>query len=168
MSVGSPPERPLREWPLEQLVEQAALHATDAAALGALQHETHHRRGARARALEARLGRMILDCAAGPDPGPPVRRLRATLAAAGEEIARLRARVSVLEQTQAAAEPACPYRRVHLAPDAPAWLIAEVRRAFRRRYHPDTEPDQRRRQRSEDVFKRLEAHFAEIERRRGS
>jgi hypothetical protein len=56
---------------------------------------------------------------------------------------------------------------VHLTPDAPAWLVFEVRRAFRRRYHPHGQADPGRRRRSEEVFKRIEAIFAEIERLRG-
>lgn len=164
MTAAPPPERPLREWPLEQLAEQAALHAADAAALAALQLEARHRRGARAKALEARLGRMIAACTPGIGPAPDaVPRLRGALAAAAAEIVRLRARLAALEGAAA-----CPYRRVHLAADAPSWLVAEVRRAFRRRYHPDTEADQQRRRRAEEVFKRAEADFAEIERRRGS
>jgi hypothetical protein len=163
-----PRERPMREWPLEQLAEQAALHASDAAALAALQLEVRHRRGARAKALEARLDRMIAACEGGQQPANDTGgRLRATLAAAAAEIARLRARLAALDGAATAEVLDCPYRRVHLAPDAPAWLVAEVRRAFRRRYHPDTEHDQQRRHRAEEVFKRAEADFAEIERRRG-
>ena len=167
-------ERPLREWPLEQLAEQAALHAADAEALAALALEARHRRGARAKALEARLTRMIAACAAAPPPGQggEVERLRATLAAAAREIVALRARLVALEgmlgQQDAAPDPADQFRRVHLTPDAPAWLVAEVRRAYRRRYHPDAAANQQNRHRSEEVFKRAEAVFAAIERLRGA
>lgn len=160
-------ERPLREWPLEQLGEQASLHATDPTALEALANEARHRRGARAKALEARLARMIASCPAAPVPAPEAdqqARLRAMLGAAAREIATLRARLAAIEP---AVEPG-PHRRVHLTPDAPAWLIAEVRRAYRRRYHPDTAADQQHRRRSEEVFKRAEAVFAEIEQARGA
>ncbi len=168
--TAPPAERPLREWPLEQLAEQAALHAADAEALAALACEARHRRGARAKALEARLARMIAACApARPDEAT---RLRATLAAAAREIVALRARIVALERAAPApglaAEAADPYRRVHLTPDAPAWLIAEVRRAFRRRHHPDTAADQQNRRRSEEIFKRAEADFAAIARLRGT
>lgn len=170
MSAAQQPERPLREWPLEQLAEQATLHATDAEALSALALEARHRRGARAKALEARLARMIADCAAAPGPAQDqAARLRAMLAAAAQEITALRARLAALEQPagsppESAASSA--FRRVHLNPDAPAWLVAEVRRAFRRRYHPDTAADQQHRRRSEEVFKRAEADFEEIDRLR--
>ena len=165
-------QRPLREWPLEQLAEQAALHAADPDALAALALEARHRRGARAKALEARLARMIADCAARPAPGGgEAERLRATLAAAAREIVALRARLVALEgahpRQDASPDPADPFRRVHLTPDAPAWLVAEVRRAYRRRYHPDAAANQQHRHRSEEVFKRAEAVFAAIERLRG-
>lgn len=167
-------ERPLREWPLEQLAEQAALHAADVDALAALALETRHRRGARAKALEARLARMIAACAAA-DAAPPAAelgRLRATLAAAAREIVALRARLAAAQAAHPRHDPAPdraePLRRVHLTADAPAWLIAEVRRAYRRRYHPDAAADQQNRRRAEEVFKRAEAVFAAIERRPGS
>lgn len=170
MTAAQHPERPLREWPLEQLAEQATLHATDAEALSALALEARHRRGARAKALEARLARMIAECAGTVGPQQDqVARLRMTLAAAAREIAALRARLALLEQMQGA--PLAPdaisaSRRVHLYPDAPAWLVAEVRRAYRRRYHPDAAADQLHRRRAEEVFKRAEADFEEIERLR--
>jgi hypothetical protein len=160
-------DRPLREWPLEQLAEQASLHATDAAALDALAFEARHRRGVRAKALEARLARMIAACPTAPAAAPAVdqaARLRVMLAAAAREIATLRARLAALEVGGEAG----PHRRVHLTPDAPAWLVSEVRRAYRRRYHPDAATDQQHRRRSEEVFKRAEAVFAAIEDARGA
>ena len=126
----------------------------------------------RAKALEARLAVMLAACAkAHAHPDGEARRLRRTLAAAAQEIARLRARVAALEAMTALDETTLEsmeaHRRVHLAPDAPAWLVAEVRRAFRRRFHPDREADGAGRSRSEEVFKRAEACFAVIEGRRG-
>ena len=158
-------ERPLREWPLEQLAEQAALHATDAEALAALALEARHRRGPRVKALETRLAAMIASCAASPPPASDqVLRLRGMLAAAAREITTLRARLAVLE---AAPDETGPHRRIHLTPDAPAWLVAAVRRAYRRRYHPDTAASPQHRRRSEEVFKRAEAVFEAIERLQG-
>lgn len=154
-------DRPFREWPLEQLVEQALLHPGDRAVLEGLAAEAGRRPGLRARAAQARITRLL----AGAPPPPraaDTAALRAMLAAAALEIARLRARLAAAE-----AETPGPHRRVHLTPDAPAWLVAEVRRAFRRRYHPDRHADAGRRRRSEEVFKRAEAVFAEIERLRG-
>lgn len=154
-------DRPFREWPLEQLVEQALLHPTDRAVLAGLAAEAGRRPGPRAKAAQARITGML----AGTPPPPlaaDTAALRGLLAAAALEIARLRARLA-----GGGSEAPGPHRRVHLTPDAPAWLVAEVRRAFRRRYHPDRQADAGRRRRSEEVFKRAEAVFEEIERLRG-
>lgn len=158
-------ERPFREWPLEQLAEQALLHRADRRVLAGLAAEVVRRPGARAKALLARIGAM----AAGEDAPPRVgaAELREMLAAAAREISRLRGRLAAAGDTpavRAQGEPG-PHRRVYLTPNAPAWLVAEVRRAFRRRYHPDMHADPVRRRRAEEVFKRAEAVFAEIERR---
>ncbi len=169
VTTDLPADRPLREWPLEQLAEQATLHASDASALAALMQEVRHRRGAPAKALEARIARMIADgTAAAAAPVDPTVRLRATLAAAGREIAVLRARLAALDPAGVASDRDAAYRRLYLTPDAPAWLLTEIRRAYRRRYHPDTAADQQQRRRSEEVFKRAEADFAAIEKLRGS
>lgn len=157
--------RPFREWPLEQLAEQAILHAADQAVLARLAHEVAHRPGTRARALLARLQRLQEDACAAPR-GMAVADLRDLLAAAAGEIVRLRSALALAEaRLGAAPDEAGPHRRVHLTPDAPAWLVAEVRRAFRRRYHPDSHANAGRRGRAEEVFKRAEAVFAEIEAR---
>jgi murein DD-endopeptidase MepM/ murein hydrolase activator NlpD len=170
VTAAEPSERPLREWPLEQLAEQAVLHATDVEALSILALEARHRRGPRAKALEAQLVRMIAACTTTADPQRnQAARLRTTLAAAAREITVLRARVAALEQAQGPQldpEAGAAFRRVYLHPDVPAWLLTEVRRAFRRRYHPDTAADQQHRRRSEEVFKRAEADFEAIERLR--
>ncbi|MBW6396454.1 hypothetical protein KPL78_01285 [Roseomonas sp. HJA6] len=166
------PERPLREWPLEQLAEQATLHPLQTAVLTTLLEEASHRRGRRAKALEERLRGMLAACAAMPPPAEgEIRRLRGTLAAAAQEITALRARIAALDAARTPLDPSGEagdlHRRVHLAPDAPAWLVAEVRRAFRRRYHPDAVADRQRRPRAEEIFKRAEACFDAIERLRG-
>lgn len=171
-------ERPFREWPIEQLAEQALLHAADRRVLEALAKEAALRPGVRAKALHARIARMV-DGMAVPPRGASVSELRDMLATAAREIDRLRARLKDAEQAQGdprrpASEPGHgdavgdpgPHRRVYLTPNAPAWLVAEVRRAFRRRYHPDAHDDAGRRRRAEEVFKRAEAVFEEIERLR--
>lgn len=108
---------------------------------------------------------MIAAAPAAADPtADPAQRLRVMLAVAAREIAALRARLAALEQ----AGEAGPHRRVHLTPDAPTWLVAEVRRAYRRRYHPDMAADQHHRRRSEEVFKRAELVFEEIAQSRGA
>lgn len=161
-------ERPFREWPLEQIAEQALLHPGDRAVLAGLAEEAGRRPGARAKALEARILRMR-EAAEGAPRSAGKAELRDMLAAAAREIAMLRARLDALAAARAdhapAAEPG-PHRRVYLTPDAPTWLVAEVRRAFRRRYHPDGQAEPGRRQRAEEVFKRAEAVFSEIERMR--
>jgi hypothetical protein len=168
-------DRPFREWPLEQLAEQAILHAADPAVLDALAAEVARRPGSRAKALLARIQRLREEArdrqrrdTAGPPRGADTAALRDLLAAAAGEIARLRARLAATEARGAdgSAEAALPHRRVHLTPDAPAWLVAEVRRAFRRRYHPDRHGDPAPRRRAEEIFKRAEAVFAAIERGR--
>lgn len=161
------PDRPFHEWPLEQLAEQASLHAGDRKVLSCLLAEAALRPGPRAKVLQARLERMLAGHAA---PDASAVELRGLLAAAAAEIEDLRARLREAEAACRAAPPAAeavgepgPHRRVYLTPNAPAWLVAEVRRAFRRRYHPDAQEDPARRRRAEEVFKRAEAVFAEIE-----
>ncbi len=161
-------DRPFREWPIEQLAEQAILHAANQAVLARLAHEVAHRPGTRARALLARLQRLQEDAAAAPRGSMAVAELRELLASAAAEIARLRAALAEAETRLAEAQDGAPgelgpHRRVYLTPDAPAWLVTEVRRAFRRRYHPDSHGNANRRGRAEEVFKRAEAVFAEIE-----
>jgi hypothetical protein len=162
-------DRLFREWPLEQLAEQAILHASNQAVLAGLAAEVAHRPGTRARALHARLQRLHEEACTAPR-GKAVTELRELLAAAASEIARLRHAVAVAEARLATAQDGPPgelgpHRRVYLTPDAPAWLVAEVRRAFRRRYHPDSHGNANRRGRAEEVFKRAEAVFSEIEAR---
>ncbi|WP_198377937.1 hypothetical protein [Neoroseomonas rubea] len=168
-------ERPFREWPIEQLAEQALLHPGDRRVLEGLAKEAGLRPGVRAKSVEARILRM-LDGIALPPRGAGVQELREMLATAAREIDRLRARLKDAEQAagdpqraaaagEAIGDPG-PHRRVYLTPNAPAWLVAEVRRAFRRRYHPDAQHEPARRGRAEEVFKRAEAVFEEIERRR--
>lgn len=153
-------ERPFREWPLEQLAEQAMLHRSDSRVLAGLAAEAARRPGVRAKALHARILRLHRE--AGPRPAAAgVAELREMLAAAAGEIARLRLRLAAAEAARGGEHG--PHRRVHLTPDAPAWLVAEVRRAFRRRYHPDRQADPARRRRAEEVFKRTEAVFAAID-----
>jgi hypothetical protein len=162
-----PEDRPFREWPLEQLAEQAILHVANRPVLDGLAHEVAHRPGTRAKALLARLQRLQEEAGAAPR-GMAVADLRDLLASAAGEIVRLRAALAAAQARLAAAgqaEDPGPHRRVYLTPDAPAWLVTEVRRAFRRRYHPDSQAHEGRRGRAEEVFKRAEAVFAEIEAR---
>jgi hypothetical protein len=162
-------DRPFREWPLEQLAEQAVLHGADRAVLAGLAAEVAHRPGTRARALLARLQARQQEASSAPR-GMDVADLRDLLATAAGEIVRLRAALAAAQarldsMRDEAPAAAGPHRRVYLTPEAPAWLVTEVRRAFRRRYHPDGHDEPGRRRRAEEVFKRAEAIFAEIEAR---
>jgi hypothetical protein len=162
-------DRPFREWPIEQLAEQAILHAADAVVLAGLAAEAAHRPGPRAKALQARLSRLQQAASAAPRNMGEAE-LRELLAAAAGEIVRLRAALASAQANAAVAQDEAtselgPHRRVYLTPDAPAWLVTEVRRAFRRRFHPDRHGEPGRRSRAEEVFKRAEAVFAEIEAR---
>ncbi len=164
-------DRPFREWPIEQLAEQALLHANDRLILAGLVAEAGCRPGTRAKALQARITGMI-EAIAPVAPGASATHLRGLLAAAAREIALLRERLAAAELVATAqrlqggdpVDARQPHRRVYLTPNAPAWLVTEVRRAFRRRYHPDSQGDETRRRRAEEVFKRAETVFAEIER----
>lgn len=164
-------DRPFREWPIEQLAEQALLHASDRLILAGLAAEAARRPGTRAKALQARIMTMI-EAVMPPAPSASAAQLRGLLAIAAREIALLRHRLAAAEALAAAqriqgaelADADQPHRRVYLTPNAPAWLVAEVRRAFRRRYHPDSQGDEARRRRAEEVFKRAETVFAEITR----
>ncbi|WP_198373170.1 hypothetical protein, partial [Roseomonas rosulenta] len=89
-------DRPLREWPLEQLAEQAILHAADQAVLARLAQEVAHRPGTRARALLVRLQRLQEEACAAPR-GMAVAELRDLLAAAAGEIVRLRSALALAE-----------------------------------------------------------------------
>ncbi len=53
------------------------------------------------------------------------------------------------------------YRKVGLHQDAPAWVIAAVRRAYRAKLHPDAHPASRKAE-AERRFKEAEQVFAEI------
>jgi hypothetical protein len=53
--------------------------------------------------------------------------------------------------------------RVYLTPNASLWLIVEVRRPFRRRYYPDMQTDPAKRQNAEEIFKRAEEVFENLQ-----
>lgn len=73
------------------------------------------------------------------------------------EIARLRASPSAAARSQVAAL----HARVGLTENAPEWLIASARKAYRSRLHPDRHSPHRR-QEAEDRYKLAEQVFAEI------
>ncbi|MCA3364498.1 MAG: hypothetical protein INF79_02650 [Roseomonas sp.] len=50
-----------------------------------------------------------------------------------------------------------------MSPNAPMCLIVEACRAFRRRYHPDKQTDPIKRQNAEEIFKRAEEVFENLQ-----
>ncbi|HEY4254087.1 MAG TPA: hypothetical protein VGM87_22965 [Roseomonas sp.] len=155
--------RPHFDWPLDQLAEHAAQHAANRLVLDRIQQELSHRPGQRARKLERSVEHRIavLDGTAREEA------MRGTLAAAATTIEHLRRRLAEAEYRAEEAERrvpqgVSPHHRVFLTADAPLWLITEVRRAFRRRYHPDGHADPEARRRAEAAFKRAEAVFSSL------
>jgi hypothetical protein len=155
--------RPHFDWHLDQLAEHAAQHAANRMVLARIQDELSHRPGQRARRLESAVEHRIalLDGTAREEE------MRGTLAAAATTIEHLRRRLAEVEYRAEEAERlapqgASPHHRVFLTADAPLWLVAEVRRAFRRRYHPDRHPEPEARRRAEVAFKRAEEVFESL------
>jgi hypothetical protein len=102
-----------------------------------------------------------------PGRGAPPEEMRRYLAIAAEEIAVLRKRLqdakAELKKLKETPSDDSPHARVYLTPNAPLWLIVEVRRAFRRRYHPDKQTDPVKRQNAEETFKRAEEVFENLQ-----
>ncbi len=83
-----------------------------------------------------------------------VRRLRQHKQALEEEVGRLRARPPP--------RPGAIHGRVHLTPDAPRWLISDVRKSFRLRYHPDKQEDAEEKLRVQRIFQEAEQVFSKL------
>ena len=92
------------------------------------------------------------------------------------ELAQARSRMAELErQVEASCTSAAQasgsanrlHRRVGLHPDAPAWVVAAVRRAYRAKLHPDAHPASRKTE-AERRFKEVEAIFDQIAKLRGA
>lgn len=161
-------DRPFREWPLDQLAEHAAQHKTDRVLLSQLLIETERRPGARAKLIARRIENYLSSILTKlPGKGAPPEEVRRYLAIAAEEIAVLRKRLqdaeAELKNFRETPADSSQHARVYLTPNAPLWLIVEVRRAFRRRYHPDKQTDPAKRQQAEDIFKRAEEIFDSLE-----
>lgn len=95
--------------------------------------------------------------------------LKGELARARSRVAELEAQVVTMRASAArdngSGNPL--YRRVGLHQNAPAWVVAAVRRAYRAKLHPDAHPKSRRAE-AEKRFKEVEAIFDEITKLRSS
>lgn len=157
---------------MDQLAEHAAQHKGDRVLLSQLLIETERRPGARAKLIARRIENALANVLTKlPGRGAPPEEMRRYLAIAAEEIAVLRKRLqdaeTELKQFKDTPADGSPHARVYLAPNAPLWLIVEVRRAFRRRYHPDKQTDPVLRQNAEGIFKRAEEVFESLQGREG-
>src|SRR5215213_8174257 len=94
---------------------------------------------------------------------------------ARRELVQAHSRVCDLEREVEALRTSAPlgessgnrlYRRVGLHEDAPAWVVAAVRRAYRAKLHPDAYPAFRKAI-AEQRFKEAEGIFAQISKLRG-
>jgi|GEM_PF-4303772 len=96
--------------------------------------------------------------------------LEAMVAEAEAEVETLRGEIERLRSAAAASEPdlrTALYRRVGLCENAPEWLVAAARRAYRAALHPDRHPAHRK-QEAENRFKLAESVFVAIAAQRAS
>ena len=95
--------------------------------------------------------------------------LQGDLAQARSRMAALEAQVAMMRASAAqgggSGNPL--YRRVGLDQNAPTWLVAAVRRAYRAKLHPDAHPAFRKAE-AERRFKEAEGIFDQIAKLRGS
>ncbi|MCA3273088.1 MAG: hypothetical protein ING09_00150 [Roseomonas sp.] len=152
---------------MDQLAEYAAQHKGDRVLLSQLLIETERRPGARAKLMARRIENALANILTKvPGRGAPPEEMRRYLAIAAEEIAVLRKRLqdaeTELKKFKETPTDGSAHARVYLTPNAPLWLIVEVRRAFRRRYHPDRQTDPAKRQNAEEIFKRAEEVFENL------
>lgn len=124
-----------------------------------LRQELGFRPGRDARRVERRIGPEAAASVVDDAEAVPVAALRGRLAAALREIDLLRGEMYALESRRRSE--ASGHEALGLAFDAPRWLLLEVRRAYRRRHHPDryTGPA---RDDAERRFKEFEAQFSAI------
>jgi len=86
------------------------------------------------------------------------------------EVEKLRGEIERLRSAAAAPGPdlrTALYRRVGLCENAPEWLVAAARRAYRAELHPDRHPAHRK-QEAENRFKLAESVFEAIAAQRAS
>jgi hypothetical protein len=95
--------------------------------------------------------------------------LKGELARARSRVAELGAQVATMRANaaQGGGSGNRLYKRVGLHENAPAWVVAAVRRAYRAKLHPDAHPASRKAE-AERRFKEAEAIFDQIAKLRGS
>ncbi len=94
--------------------------------------------------------------------------LRARCAALETELRKALERKALLEsevgrlRSQSQQPAGSPHGKVYLTSNAPEWLILDVRKSFRTRYHPDKHAGAERKIRAERAFQDAEQVFAQI------
>lgn len=155
-------------------------------ALEAVEAELSHRKTKRARELSTRIGKRLRELKHagkaekhGGTGGTDEDRLRKALDEARALAATLEVKNQDLERKLGEAEremarlragpsesgTAGLYARVGLHPGAPSFVVAAVRRAFRKHFHPDgraNAPDDEKKQ-AEETLKRFETIFDRLE-----
>lgn len=176
-----PNRKVIANWPSARLIELAESHSDDTdlleficSELGRRDAEVAHEASRRVREM---LGRQRQGGKQqGPSPAADAHQDEAAAARIAALEARLHhaeQRAREAEQRAIAAERALAaeslpprglplLRRVYLTETAPPWLVDQVRRAFRLRFHPDrfTEPELKAR--AEATFKDAEEVFRQI------
>ncbi|MBM3587339.1 MAG: J domain-containing protein [Alphaproteobacteria bacterium] len=153
---------------MDQLAEHAAQHKGDRVLLSQLLIETERRPGARAKLIARRIEHALATILTKlPGRGAPPEEMRRYLAIAAGETAILRNRLqdaeAELKQLKETPADGSAHARIYLAPNRPLWLIVEVRRAFRRRYHPDKQTDPAKRHNAKELFKCAEEVFETLQ-----
>ena len=86
--------------------------------------------------------------------------LQSQLKTCSDREARLAAEVT---QLRARASPNdALFNRVYMTSNSPRWLVLDVQRAFRVRYHPDRHENTDKRTKAEEIFQQAEQVFAKL------
>jgi DNA repair exonuclease SbcCD ATPase subunit len=174
--------RPYLNFGLNELRAKFEADADDSDALKVLADELLHRKTPAARSLADEVSARIKQLRPGRSKASSDRRGQGQGQSADGEVRKLKERVKQLEavldtarhreihleQELAAARAQSArqltdFGRVHLADTAPPWLIAAVRTAFRKQYHPDRYQDPIKRQKAHEVFVAADAIFDKLE-----
>ncbi|HYF06330.1 MAG TPA: hypothetical protein VD970_01820 [Acetobacteraceae bacterium] len=151
---------------MQRLAAHAEAHADDAAVLRAIEAEARRRATPEGMAVAERVRELLQEQGAGQKALAPAD-LEERLRAANLALQELRTRLAETERQLSEArvarsKSADAYGRVYLQPDAPAWLVAAVRRAFRAHHHPDRFVDAQQKADAERRFKEAESVFARL------